>query len=207
MKNKLKKMPYLSKTALVNYFNKNTNTLRNSISYWKKNKILIQIKRGFYVYRDFLEKDENALHYPRFLATKMIEPSYLSMESVLQDYQILSDVVYNYSIVSLKKTNSITNQFGIFNYRSIKDELFSGFSVEIYGNMKWYVASKSKALFDYIYFKQNRFSEISKKELAGLRLNLELMQEKDWREYERYLKKAPAKMMSIYKLIRKEYAN
>lgn len=207
MKKKLEKMPYLSKLALVNYFNKNSNTLRNSISYWKKNKTLIQVKRGFYVYGDFLEKGENALYYPRFLATKMIEPSYLSMESVLQDYQMLSDVVYSYSVVTRKKTNSINNQFGVFNYRSIKEELFSGFSFETYGDMRWYVASKAKALFDYIYFRQNKFSEFSKKELISLRLNLGEMQKKDWREYEGYLKKAPTKMMRIYKIMKELYVD
>ena len=31
--------------------------------------------------------------------------------------------------------------------------------------MEWYVAGKAKALFDYIYFNQNKFSEITKNEL------------------------------------------
>jgi len=199
----IKNIPFLSKTALSTVLNKNVNTLRNTIDYWVKNKTLIRVKRGFYVFRSFLDKKDNSMYYPRFLSTKMIEPSYLSMEFVLQDYQMFTDIVYNYSIVTTKKTNSITNEFGVFNYNSIKKDLFTGFSTETYGNMNWYVASKAKALFDYIYFNQNKFVEISKAEVVGLRLNLDMMNKSDWKEYEKYLKKAPKKMTEIYKLIRK----
>jgi len=202
MEKDIENLAYLSKTALANYLNKNPNTLRNSISYWLKNKSLIHLKRGFYVFKKFLEKRDNSLYYSRFLATKMIEPSYLSKESVLQDYQMLTDVVYAYTIVTTKKTNSITNKFGVFNYQSIKKGLFSGFSMKSYDGMEWYVASKAKALFDYIYFNQNKFSKISEGELLVLRLNLSIMNKKDWKEYEKYLLKAPAKMKDIYEIIK-----
>ena len=202
----IENLPYLSKTALANYLDKNSNTLRNSISYWVKNKSLIRLKRGFYVFRNFLGKRDNSLYYPRFLATKMIEPSYLSKESVLQDYQMLTDVVYGHSVITTKKTNSIINEFGAFNYQSIKKDLFTGFSVKSYGVMERYVASKAKALFDYIYFNQNKFSKITENELLGLRLNLDIMQKQDWQEYKRYLSKAPLKMTSIYKIM-KNYAD
>ena len=206
MRKDIENLPYLSKTALANCLDKNPNTLRNSISYWVKNKSLIRLKRGFFVFRNFLEKKDNSLYYSRFLATKMIEPSYLSKEFVLQDYQMLTDVVYGYSMVTGKKTNSITNEFGAFNYQSIKKDLFTGFSAKFYGAMEWYVASKTKALFDYIYFNQNKFSKITENELFGLRLNLGIMQKNDWKEYERYLSKAPSKMTAIYKIM-KNYAD
>ena len=198
----MKNLPYLSKTALANFLDKNPNTLRNLISYWVKNKSLIHLKRGFFVFKKFLEKRDNSLYYSRFLATKMIEPSYLSKEFILQDYQMLTDVVYNYSIITTKKTNSIRNEFGIFNYQSIKKSLFTGFFVKAYGTMEWNVASKAKALFDYIYFNQNKFSKITKNELLGLRLNLDVMRKQDWREYEKYLLIAPSKMTDIYKIMK-----
>ena len=203
MKKDIENLPYLSKTALANYLDKNPNTLRNSLSYWVKKKSLIRLKRGFYVFRNFLEKRDNSLYYSRFLATKMIEPSYLSKEAVLQDYQMLTDVVYGYSVITTKKTSSIVNEFGSFNYQSIKKDLFIGFSIKSYGAMKWYVASKAKALFDYIYFNQNKFNEITESKLLGLRLNLDIMQKSDWQEYKKYLSKAPLKMTDIYKIMKK----
>ncbi len=195
------RMPYISKTALSNYLDKNYNTLRNSIAYWKKIGKLKQLKRGFYVFANFLNQGDNSRYYSRFLATKMIEPSYLSMETVLQDYQMLTDVVYGYSVVTIKKTYSIKNDFGTFNYQSIKSDLFKGFREKSYGKMKWYVASKAKALFDYIYFNQNKFQNMSKGELEGLRLNLEVMTEEDWQEYKEYLENASKKMEKIYELM------
>lgn len=201
-KKNIENLPYLSKVALSNYFNKNVNTLRNLITYWIKNKSLIRLKRGFFVFNNFLERKENSLYYPRFLATKMIEPSYLSKEFVLQDYQMLTDIVFNYSIVTIKKTNSITNKFGVFNYQSIKKDLFVGFSKKSYGMMEWYIASKAKALFDYIYFNQNKFNKVTQSELLGLRLNLEIMEEDDWKEYKSYLSKSSSKMIDIYKIMK-----
>jgi predicted transcriptional regulator of viral defense system len=205
---KIKNIPYLSKRALANYLNKNPNTLRNWLDYWENKGELIRVKRGFYVFQDFIDKRDNALYYPKFLATKMIEPSYLSMESVLQNYQMLTDAVYNYSVITTKKTNSITNKFGTFNYNSIADKLFIGFSMESYGNMNWFIASKAKALFDYMYFNQNKFSEFRVSELEGMRLNLEIMKKNDWLEYEKYLDKTPKRMFKkmdkIYKLIQRK---
>jgi predicted transcriptional regulator of viral defense system len=205
-KKEIENLPFLSKTTLVNFLNKNPNTLRNSIGYWISKNSLIRLKRGFFVFKSFLEKKDNSLYYSKFLATKMIEPSYLSKESVLQDYQMLTDVVFGYSVVTTKKTNSITNNFGTFNYQSIKKNLFKGFSVKSYGSMKWYVASKAKALFDYLYFNQNKFNQINENELLGLRLNLEEMNKEDWKEFEKYLSEAPKKMLDIYK-VTKKYVN
>lgn len=204
IRKKIKLMPYLSKASLAIGLNKkNPNTLNSFIRYQQKKGSLFKIKRGAYVFKDFIEKNDNASYYPRFLATKMIEPSYLSKEFILQDYQILTDIVFNYSIITTKKTSVIFNKFGTFNYQSIKPELFAGFQKKSFGDMIWYEAVKSKALFDFLYFNQKKFVEFSKKELDELRLDLESITKKDWREFESYLKFAPQKMKCIYQLIKK----
>ncbi len=203
---KIKEMPYLSKTALANAFNKNPNTLRNSLAYWKKNGSLVQIKRGFFVFREYLDKRDNALYYPRFIATKMIEPSYLSKEFALQEYGMFTDAVFGYSVITTKKTQTITNQFGIFNYQSIKPKLFGGFVEKTYGNTAWSMATKSKALFDYLYFNKNKFRRIDGDELDALRLNLKIMEKKDWVEFSTYVKQGDKKIQAICGLVKK-YAN
>ncbi len=207
MEKKIENLPYISKMAIANYFDKNSNTLKNSIAYWEKTDKIIRLKRGFYVFDEFLQKKDNIKYYPRFLATKMIEPSYLSMETVLQDYQMIADVVYNYSVVTTKKTNFIKNKFGEFNYQAIKKELFKGFVEQGYDDMKWFVATKAKALFDFIYFNQKKFQDISENELNGMRLNLEIMTEKDWYEYGQYTRNASKKMNNIYELMKKKYVS
>lgn len=203
---KIQKMPYLSKTALSSAFGKNVNTLRNSIAYWKKNNSLIQIKRGFFVFQNFLDKKDNAMYYSRFIATKMIEPSYLSKEFVLQDYGMLTDIVFGYTVITTKKTQSISNQFGIFNYQSIKPELFCGFIAKTYNDTAWNIATKAKALFDYLYYNKKKFKQISFEELEALRINLNSMEKKDFVEFMTYAKKADKKMQNICVLVKK-YAN
>lgn len=203
---KIKEMPYLSKVVLDNAFNKNSNTLRNSIAYWKKTGSLVQIKRGYFVFKDYLDRGDNALTYQRFIATKMVEPSYLSKEFVLQDYGMFTDSVFGYSVVTTKKTQTITNQFGVFNYQSIKSDLFCGFVKNKYGSTEWSVATKAKALFDYLYFNKKKFIEVTVDELLGLRLNLEIMTKKDWFEFLSYAKKTDKKMQNICNLV-KQYAN
>jgi predicted transcriptional regulator of viral defense system len=205
MKPELANIPYLSKSSLGGALEKNANTLRNSLSYWEKTGKILRVKRGAYVFKDFLDKQDNALHYPRFLATKMIEPSYLSMESVLQDYQMLTDVVYGYSVVSAKKTAHLQNSFGEFHYSRIKPDLFRGFHKEQYGSLQWYVATKAKALFDFLYFRQKRFQEVSYAKIDGLRLDFDPMTPEDWEEFSGYLGDAPQKMNDIVQLIQKEF--
>ncbi len=201
---KIKSMPYFSRASLASALGKiNPRTLNSFLRYRQEKGSLFKIKRGIYVFKKFVESGDNILYYSRFLATKMIEPSYLSKEFILQDYQILTDVVFNYSVITAKKTAVVINKFGTFNYQSIKPELFQGFKKKSYGDMIWYEASKSKALFDFLYFNQKKFVEFSKKELDELRLNLELIGEKDWREFELYLKFASKKMRFIYQLIKK----
>lgn len=200
---KIKEMPYLSKTALVNAYNKNPNTLRNSIAYWKKTGSLIPIKRGFFVFKEYLDKRDNSLYYPRFIATKMIEPSYLSKEFVLQEYGMLAEAVFAYSAVTLKKTQTIKNQFGVFNYQSIKPELFRGYTEKTYGNTAWNMATKAKALFDFLYFNKNKFRRLNTEELEVFRLNLKIMEKTDWIEFFAYAKAGDKKIQAICDLTKK----
>lgn len=203
---KTQNLPYLSKTAIVSAFNKNPNTLRNSIAYWKKRGSLIQVKRGFFVFKEYLDQRDNSLSYARFIATKMIEPSYLSKEFVLQDYGMFTDAVFGYSVITTKKTQTISNQFGTFNYQSIKPDLFCGFIKKTYGSTAWNIATKAKALFDYLYFNKKKFRQIDVTELRELRLNLDIMEAKDWKEFFGYAKKADKKIQDVCALAKK-YAN
>ncbi len=202
-KKAIEQMPYISKTVIKKALEKaNSNTLRNYISYWQKKEELLPVKRGFYVFKKFIEKSDNALFYARFLATKMIEPSYLSGEFMLQEYQALTDAVFGYSIATTKKTTTIANQFGVFNYFLIKPDFFSGFEQKKYGDMLWYEAVKAKALFDFLLIKFRKKKNISKDDILELRINWEVFGENDWKEFEKYVNISGRKMQSVYKLIK-----
>ena len=68
--------------------------------------------------------------------------------------------------------------------------------------MVWYEATKAKALFDYFYFNLNKFSRLEARRLDSLRFNFEQLKKKDWQEFKKYLRLAPAKMAEIYYAIK-----
>jgi hypothetical protein len=81
-----------------------------------------------------------------------------------------------------------------------------GFVEQSFINSKYYIATKSKALFDYLYFYKRKMKIVDEYAVEELRINFERMKTIDWREFEKYLAIAKStKLEKIYKIIRKEY--
>ncbi len=59
-------------------------------------------------------------------------------------------------------------------------------------------ATKTKALFDFLYFQKRGLEKIDKKFIKELRLNLEEMQKSDWLEFEKYLEISRSKKMKKF---------
>lgn len=155
--------------------------------YSKKGEI-IRIKNGLYVSRNFLEQIErkNMLSaYREFLANKLSEPSYLSSEYVLSEYNLITEMPKKITSVSFSKTINFSNYFGSFSYRKIKKELFTGFNVFRKGEFLILKATKAKALFDFIYFRKNIL--INEETIKELRINTENISSKDWKEINKYV--------------------
>jgi predicted transcriptional regulator of viral defense system len=162
------------------------NYLYESIARWINAGILLQLKKGFYTTNDFykglLEKDS----YAEFLANKLKYPSYLSLEYVLSKNSVLSESVYTYTSVTRKKPQVFVNSIGSFSYRNISEKLFLGFEIYDKEGFEIAIASKSKALFDYLYLKFFRKSEITKGSIEELRLNLDEFSKKEIKEFAYY---------------------
>src|SRR3989339_748543 len=93
------------------------------------------------------------------------------------------------------------------NYANIKRQLFCGFSRAQFEGKNYDIASKSKALFDYLYFAKRTIKHANAKTVAELRLNLEGFSSADWREFEDYLAIARSeKMRRIYQALRSKHA-
>jgi hypothetical protein len=64
-------------------------------------------------------------HYKEFIASNLIyNPSYLSMEYVLFENNIITENVYNFTLVTTNKTAKFKNKFGNFVYKSLKESFF-----------------------------------------------------------------------------------
>ena len=86
--------------------------------------------------------------YLEFISEKIYEPSYLSLDYILSENEILTEMPKNFTLISTNKTKILTNSFGNFIYHKIKNKLFIGFKTEKIDNFFISKATKSKALFE-----------------------------------------------------------
>ena len=181
--------------------------LRIVISRLKKRGKIIALKRGVYVSTRYLNQITNRGAtglYNEFVANTIYQPSYLSCEYILEKYGIMSEAVMVITSVSTKKTNKFDNELGTFKYYSIKKELFTGFEIKQTENFSIAEASLAKALFDFLYFRKKFLNSLG--EIKALRLNLENLKRKDWRELGRYIKfEDSKKMREIYNHLTRLY--
>lgn len=105
-----------------------------------KNGVLVRLKRGIYTpaFQGLgLEKVANELYYP----------SYLSFESALSRYGILSQIPYVLTLATPKTTKRMVLAGNEVEYRQLKDSYFFGYTLEN-GS---YVAEPEKAILDQLY--------------------------------------------------------
>lgn len=148
--------PLLTKQAIVNTadrFNIPKNTLNAYIKRAISKQEMIVLKRGTYVAQEFFSENKAKLSYIFYIASKLLEPSYVSRESALQYYGLLSEANNTVvTCVSTDTTRRFSNKLGIFDYKTIKSELFSGYT-NVHQDFNFYIAEPHKAIFDYLYFR------------------------------------------------------
>jgi predicted transcriptional regulator of viral defense system len=179
-------LSYFDKNTLLQIIDLNDNSLYANIKRWLKNGLLIQLKKGYYVTHEYYDRLADKESYHAFISNKLREPSYLSLEYVLQKHGVITEAVYVFTSITLKSRRIYNNQLGTFFYRNIQQKLFTGYEIYSYGNFEIKEASKAKALFDYLYLKLYRIFSINKALLASIRLNLDEFTKKDFDEFLRY---------------------
>ena len=189
----LENLSYFNNNTISQYVDIKRSSLFADINRWLKSGILIQLKKGLYVTSNFYERSVDKNIYMEFLANKLKEPSYLSLEYVLQKYSILTESVYSITSITLKTGRVYNNKLGLFIYRNIKEELFTGFNIFESNGFIIKEATKSKALFDWLYLKLLRTKEVNLDLLKSFRLNLESFKEKDYIELKKYCRFAGIK--------------
>lgn len=187
LKKQSKNLLVLNKNILKS-FEPRRDVLDANIKYWLKKQELIRLKNGLYVLKEKYEKEPNKDLYLEYLAGRMVEPSYLSLEYVLAKYQILSEPARSVTSVTAKTTREMINAIGSFRYYSITEKLFTGYSVKYFSGAPILEAGKSKALFDYLYLRFLKNEPINMKSIKDLRLNWENISGKEFKKAYSYLK-------------------
>ena len=136
------------------------------LSRWAKRGELFRLKQGLYQFSDRLVDEFT-------LAGYLYSPSYISLETALNNQGIIPDVSLNVTSVSPTTTKIIKTVRGRFLYSKIQQPLFFGWqTVKDTNGFHYQIALPEKALLDWIYLRKiNNF--------AGQRINWsELSQQK-----------------------------
>ncbi len=112
----------------------------------KKEGHILRLKQGLYMLSD---EDISDL----YLANKLYEPSYISLEFALSYYQIIPETVYEITSITTKTTRFFQALGKSFSYRHIKKEAFTGYSVQKQKGSSFLIAEPEKAFVDLNYLR------------------------------------------------------
>jgi predicted transcriptional regulator of viral defense system len=153
-----------------------------ALSRLEKKEEILRIAKGFYILPEQKIDAEK-------IATQIYAPSYVSFESALARYGILSQIPYAITLATTRKPKTISILGKLADYRRIKKELFFGFSLA----EGVYAADPEKALLDTLYFVSLGRTTLSFEELDLSKID----KPKFWR----YAKLYPARVQKQAKKI------
>lgn len=206
LERKIGKLLIFNKNVLRN-FERQAEALNANIKYWLKNKKIIQLKKGLYVLMARYQQESQKDLYLEYIANQLLAPSYVSLEYVLAKYQLLSEPVNAITSITSKTTREVVNNLGAFRFYSITSSLFTGYEVKYFYNSPILIASKAKALFDFLYLRFLKQKPISEQALLNLRINWENLNQKELKELIRWLLSVKNKKINqLAKIIKKIYA-
>lgn len=178
--------------------------LKILFSRYRSNNKVVRLKRGMYAakkYLDEIEKSNKITVYSELLAYALYQPSYLSLDYILYQNNILTEMPQNFTSVTLNKTAVFSNPLGNFFYHNIKPKLFQGFTIEKDGDFMIWKATAAKALFDFLYFRKNLLP--NQKTVKELRLNWENFSSQNIKELRKYINiEGSHKMKKIWKILK-----
>ncbi|MGD2166240.1 MAG: hypothetical protein PVH50_12020 [Anaerolineae bacterium] len=144
---------------------------QRQLSRWTRSGRLYQLRRGLYALAPPFQKVEP---HPFLVANRMVQPSYVSLQSALSYYGLIPDVVVVTTSVTTLRPNRWDTPMGSYAFRRVKTELFQDYRlVEVGREQEAFVAAPEKALLDLIYLEPGADSSVY---LTELRLqNLEAL--------------------------------
>ena len=203
--NQLADLPLITRAALQLY-ETNPNNLRFNLYTWVKKGTLIRLRRDLYLSNSRWLQAADKQTYLEYIANQLYQPSYISAEYVLNQYNLLTKAPFSITNVTTRKTAKFTNKLGRFTYYSIKPPLFTGFVVKKTNFGPVFIATKSKALFDYLYFRFVRNQPINLSTINQLRLNWENVTKAEFKKLKTYTRlSASQRINKLINLIEKEF--
>lgn len=112
----------------------------------KKQGRIQSVKRGLYKLPDEQVSD-------LFLANKLYEPSYVSLELALSYHRVIPETVYEITSVTQKTTRRFETLGKVYSYRRVKKAAFAGYTTGKQQGSSFLIADPEKAFVDLNYFR------------------------------------------------------
>lgn len=160
--------------------NSSPKTVQNQLQAYSKNNELLRLRKGLYK----MKFPEGGPDIPDlYLANKIYEPSYVSLETALSYYSMIPDVAAEVTSVTTRHGRYFKNTEGSFRYYTCRKEAYNGYTLIAMEGFKVFIAEKEKALADFVYFKMRRGEAVSFRED---RLDEELLKGLNWKKVLEY---------------------
>lgn len=169
----------------------NKANLKRMILRWKEKKLLYPLKKGLYelIYpRDFNIPDT-------YIANRLYEPSYISLETALSHYSIIPEVSMAAVSLTTKPTRTFRNKHGLFTYHTVHPGTFTGYFIERQDGFDVRMAEPEKALVDFLYFKRYRNKKF---DISRERLDKDALAKLDRAKLNRYAKLFSLDLKELY---------
>lgn len=137
----------------------NQNTVYKKIQRLERQKIIEKLIKGKYRFNFTTANDF-------LIANFLYQPSYISLESALSFYSIITGFPYKITSLTIKKTKSFFINNKNYRYAQISKDLFWGYEKK----EDFLIAQPEKSLIDYLYlsFKGLRGGDISEFDLSKI---------------------------------------
>lgn len=168
-------------------------TIKNNFIRWLSKGYFVRLKRDLY---EFVEQGGELKIPDLYVANRLYEPSYVSLETALSIYSIIPDIAAAVTSVTSRPTRTFRNKYGSFFYRTCQKKPFTGYRVMLYEGFKVWIADKEKALVDFLYY-GSRLSQSL--DFDEERLNKEILKKINWRKAFRYAKLFNKKAVKLTK--------
>ena len=155
-----KEMPIFSTLDIEKSF---PNFEMENLQNWQKKGYILRIRNKWYCFSNRIKILEELF----FVANKIYQPSYVSLESALSLYSWIPETT-----------------LGSFHYKNVKPDLFFGYKIKDLGGVGIRIAEPEKTLLDFLYFKKDLEN---RDKLMSYRLNLEEINSTvNWKRFEDY---------------------
>lgn len=131
---------------------------------WVKSGRIYQLRRGLYAIAPPYQKIKP---HPFLVANRLQRASYVSLQSALAFYGLIPETVNSTVSVTAGRPERLETPLGIYEYRHIQPNLFSGYQMVDLAGQQAMVARPEKALLDLVYLQTGGGSENF---MDGLRL-------------------------------------